>query len=1589
MYGQANYAPPFGQGPQKPWPPAYQQRAVAPPPPTSYGQPGPTIPSRPITQQTPAPPPQAAQSLHLSQPGSHGPPPPHCQGPSIQVRPGGITNIRPAYFHTFPPVHGSTQVSLFNSSAQQNVQLSHSGVQNMHHVLPPPPPPLPPPPLPPHAPNSNLLRPPQPSTVGPLHAPHAHARIHPPLPPPHARIHPPLQQGGLQVFPSIPQLPTTSNFPTPSSFGGVMQSNLGRSHLLAMAPPPPPSSPPPIPPSPPPPTSSSSSIPDPDSSNLSCRSELDPSSTVHYGKDLEPSEIDQGCAPPSHLGDNVPMHDELRNSQVGNGLMMVSNVDNEILSDKNFVKVLPPPPPKPKDDRIVKKIEVLCKFIANNGSIFEDTTRQKEFGNPEFGFLFGGEPGSESAVGHEYFQWMKKKYSLASKNIAMKEKSPLRSSRIEPQSENLTVSAASISPVNSDMEMEDDITIADIGEETSHSFPIQSYECKSRKEEHDAKDQLQEPDVFRSCSLEKEKVAEDGGPKLLLDHEKSVSIAACQVHSHVRSTAGVTEQPPGGSPFRLIQDYASDENSESDEEPHHKDVHFVATSSSTPAYSKTSNKDTDNLTILGSKGSCQVQRAQFLSESPKQVFDAKEANVRKTGNEQSYNNQQNQIGSGSGSKSLNAMNGRSIDVPQDTDKLQKENDAEHKKLGSSPVKIDEFGRLVREGDSDSDSDDSHYTRRHKNRRARNSSESRSPVDRRRGRRSPRRRRERRSRSRSWSPRNHRGRSRSPVIRRSSQFRHENMRRDKGMIGKCFDFQRGRCYRGASCRYEHHEPHKNDGSRFHRSKHLDDHPTSKNIKIREDTMNMSREVSDLGYIKIESQECIPHNESPKGNTHEWKTDRPTGDPDSFVTKCQSSRDRIGIIQEELIYSVPVEAVHIHVNDNVQEAEKSYEQCSVTTSAAEKFPDDISTSMLTSVENSVAQQSSMFVAELQTANDLSHQMDGSSVSNLLPDQVTAVNANKAPECEHGLDRTSSIKPHFGTSSASQLPLTSQILSQSPVPKPLSATAPVCAIDDAHLLRELPPPPPLIISRVASTEVPVPAPYNFVLQNVSFPSKSSLPGGFHPHQDLVSIQPSHYHSTSLLPPKPLYDSTLTPVTTKDGMPMQFHQSHLSQGSDLGSQSIKKSQPLELHSHSKLGESPVQEPYRAPMHMDEVRSIAPVANNQPSQPFGFPSFQNEENFGRTSVETNSSSFFPHRNFNDHSVPFTNANIMQSSGDNFPPSEFRSSFSQLHPYSRFQQPLYTSQPAHDSLFREPSQIGSMFQNYPDPLSRNHSSLLPDLGGLGITSYHNPYASTFEKPLSSSFRSNILNFGNDAPSGDIRSSTFNVSNVHVDGQGANYVGTRQTTASPNSTKPLGKVLLSTGGDQYDPLFDSIEPSLPISKKSDCGQKLEKERESYTMTSLGSSHKLLYVEENNKHTEVAAVASTTTLENDEFGETADAEAGAVEDDLDDEENLSGEIEIDQVKSSEKSKKSKGSRSLKLFRIAIADFVKEILKPSWRQGNMSKEAFKTIVKKTVDKVSGAMKSHQIPKSQAKINRYIDSSQRKLTKLVMGYVDKYVKA
>jgi len=64
-------------------------------------------------------------------------------------------------------------------------------------------------------------------------------------------------------------------------------------------------------------------------------------------------------------------------------------------------------------------------------------------------------------------------------------------------------------------------------------------------------------------------------------------------------------------------------------------------------------------------------------------------------------------------------------------------------------KVDEFGRLVREGVSDSDSDASRRYKRRHGKRGRSRSRIRSPYDRRR-RKSPRKRKDRRDRSRRYS-----------------------------------------------------------------------------------------------------------------------------------------------------------------------------------------------------------------------------------------------------------------------------------------------------------------------------------------------------------------------------------------------------------------------------------------------------------------------------------------------------------------------------------------------------------------------------------------------------------------------------------------------------------------------------------------------------------------------------------------------------------------------------------------------------------------------------------------------------------------------
>ena len=74
-----------------------------------------------------------------------------------------------------------------------------------------------------------------------------------------------------------------------------------------------------------------------------------------------------------------------------------------------------------------------------------------------------------------------------------------------------------------------------------------------------------------------------------------------------------------------------------------------------------------------------------------------------------------------------------------------------------------------------------------------------------------------------------------------------------------------------------------------------------------------------------------------------------------------------------------------------------------------------------------------------------------------------------------------------------------------------------------------------------------------------------------------------------------------------------------------------------------------------------------------------------------------------------------------------------------------------------------------------------------------------------------------------------------------------------------------------------------------------------------------------------------------------------------------------------------KRIQMFKLAIVKFVKNILTPSWKEGHLSKEAYKIIVKKVVDKVVGTLQKTDIPQTQRNIDHYVSYSETKLTNLV----------
>ncbi|XP_020174957.1 zinc finger CCCH domain-containing protein 55 isoform X2 [Aegilops tauschii subsp. strangulata] len=141
------------------------------------------------------------------------------------------------------------------------------------------------------------------------------------------------------------------------------------------------------------------------------------------------------------------------------------------------------------------------------------------------------------------------------------------------------------------------------------------------------------------------------------------------------------------------------------------------------------------------------------------------------------------------------------------------------------------------------------------------------------------------------------------------------------------------------------------------------------------------------------------------------------------------------------------------------------------------------------------------------------------------------------------------------------------------------------------------------------------------------------------------------------------------------------------------------------------------------------------------------------------------------------------------------------------------------------------------------------------------------------------------------------------------------------------------------------------------------------TAVGSSNG------HNPAQSIGQTAATSVVTAPQAAENKKVEAKAKDND--------GEQDGDKNKKGNKEE----SKALKMFKLALADFVKDALKPTWKEGQLTREVHKTIVKKVVDKVTSTVEN--TPPTKEKIDVYMSYSKEKLSKLVQAYVGKYVKA
>uniref|UniRef100_A0A0E0DTI2 C3H1-type domain-containing protein n=1 Tax=Oryza meridionalis TaxID=40149 RepID=A0A0E0DTI2_9ORYZ len=187
---------------------------------------------------------------------------------------------------------------------------------------------------------------------------------------------------------------------------------------------------------------------------------------------------------------------------------------------------------------------------------------------------------------------------------------------------------------------------------------------------------------------------------------------------------------------------------------------------------------------------------------------------------------------------------------------------------------------------------------------------------------------------------------------------------------------------------------------------------------------------------------------------------------------------------------------------------------------------------------------------------------------------------------------------------------------------------------------------------------------------------------------------------------------------------------------------------------------------------------------------------------------------------------------------------------------------------------------------------------------------------------------------------------------------------PGSTSP--------SKSQYDPLVDSIDPpkveSLNNLKTSNISCSISSQHVDTNVIRGGSLEKPLTFADKLARNVSAKGSNDFGLISFDRGHSS---------------SLDGD---NRVKTCERKNDASLNNEKSDFRFHLVEHVKELVKPIWKEGNLSKEAHKLIVKKSVDKIFASLEPNQMPETEKAITTYITASAPKIEKLVKAYVDRH---